>query len=68
MSSGAPLCDLVTADSKRTLKCYVALKARFLTLCQSPSVASTYYKIRDRFASLFEYNLLALPANLPPTS
>lgn len=70
--SVAPLCDLVTASSRGTLKCYTALKVRFLTLCYTPSVftgnfQTSHYEliVRDSFGSLFESALLVIYIKYP---
>lgn len=43
MSSVAPQCDLVTANSRGTLKCYNTSKVRFLTLWYTPSVFRRHF-------------------------
>lgn len=48
MCSAAPRCDLLTADPRGTLKCYKALKVRFLTLCYTPSAFRGHFQHRLR--------------------
>lgn len=44
MSNVALRCDLVTAYSGGTLKCYIALKVRFSTLCYTPLVFRRHFQ------------------------